>query len=116
MMRRTGGFYQKLALGFWLSAIAGGCLLYTSERSVYRRIEKARFLLEQCRMRLQLKDPVRMVNDKRQRLADLEQALQRKMKDLLETEKTRLKEDRLVLERLTQTAVTKEKHLSLIHI
>lgn len=38
-------------------------------------------------MRLQLKDPVRMVNDKRQRLADLEQALQRKMKDLLETEK-----------------------------
>ena len=43
------------------------------ERSVYRRIEKARFLLEQCRMRLQLKDPVRMVNDKRQRLADLEQ-------------------------------------------
>ena len=80
------------------------------ERSVYRRIEKARFLLEQCRMRLQLKDPVRMVNDKRQRLADLEQALQRKMKDLLETEKIRLKEDRLVLERLTQTAVTKEKH------
>ena len=61
-------------------------------------------------MRLQLKDPVRMVNDKRQRLADLEQALQRKMKDLLETEKIRLKEDRLVLERLTQTAVTKEKH------
>ncbi len=59
-------------------------------------------------MRLQLKDPVRMVNDKRQRLADLEQALQRKMKDLLETEKIRLKEDRLVLERLTQTAVTKE--------
>ena len=42
-------------------------------------------------MRLQLKDPVRMVNDKRQRLADLEQALQRKMKDLLETEKIRLK-------------------------
>ena len=40
------------------------------ERSVYRRIEKARFLLEQCRMRLQLKDPVRMVNDKRQRLPD----------------------------------------------
>ena len=80
------------------------------ERSVYRRIEKARFLLEQCRMRLQLKDPIRMVNDKRQRLADLEQALQRKMKDLLETEKIRLKEDRLVLERLTQTAVTKEKH------
>ena len=61
-------------------------------------------------MRLQLKDPVRMVNDKRQRLDDLEQALQRKMKDLLETEKIRLKEDRLVLERLTQTAVTKEKH------
>ena len=60
-------------------------------------------------MRLQLKDPVRMVNDKRQRLADLEQALQRKMKDLLETEKIRLKEDRLVLERLTQTAVTKRK-------
>lgn len=80
------------------------------ERSVHRRIEKTRFLLEQCRMRLQLKEPVRLVNDRRQRLADLEQALQHKMKDLLEAEKIRLKEDRLFLERLTQTAVTKEKH------
>lgn len=80
------------------------------ERSVHRRIEKTRFLLEQCRMSLQLKEPVRLVNDRRQRLADLEQALQHKMKDLLEAEKIRLKEDRLFLERLTQTAVTKEKH------
>lgn len=80
------------------------------ERSMHRRIEKTRFLLEQCRMRLQLNDPVRLVNDKRQRLADLEQVLQHKIRDLLEAEKMRLKEDRLLMERLTQTAVTKEKH------
>lgn len=28
MMRRTGGFYRKLALGFWLSAIAGGVFVW----------------------------------------------------------------------------------------
>ena len=28
MMRRTGGFYRKLALGFWLSAIAGGAFVW----------------------------------------------------------------------------------------
>ena len=38
------------------------------ERSARRRIEKTRFMLEQCRMRLKLKDPARQINEKRQRL------------------------------------------------
>jgi exodeoxyribonuclease VII large subunit len=40
------------------------------DKAAKRKLERARFRLEQCRMQLKLKDPGRMVNDRRQRLAD----------------------------------------------
>ena len=80
------------------------------ERSARRRIEKTRFMLEQCRMRLKLKDPARQINEKRQRLADLEQALDWQMRNALDEERSRLDDDRSVLVRLIQMAAAEQKH------
>lgn len=60
------------------------------DRSVFRRVEKIRFQVEQYRMHLRLLDPQRRVNDKRQRLADLEQALERIMDQALTRDRHRL--------------------------
>ena len=57
------------------------------DKAAKRKLERARFRLEQCRMQLKLKDPGRMVNDRRQRLADYEEILDRKIKEALKESK-----------------------------
>lgn len=47
MMRRTGGFYRKLALGFWLSAIAGGVFVW---HLAYRAVPDQISMLENQRI------------------------------------------------------------------
>lgn len=67
------------------------------DKAAKRKLERARFRLEQCRMQLKLKDPGRMVNDRRQRLADYEEILDRKIKEALKESKRLLEkqEERL---------------------
>lgn len=46
-------------------------------RSLGRQVERRRYQLEQYRLKLRLHDPVRQINEKRQRLADLEEQMKR---------------------------------------
>lgn len=46
-------------------------------RSLGRQVERRRYQLEQYRLKLRLHDPVRQINEKRQRLADLEDQMKR---------------------------------------
>lgn len=46
-------------------------------RSAGRQVERRRYRLEQYRLQLKLHDPVRQINEKRQRLADLEEQMKR---------------------------------------
>ena len=52
MMRRTGGFYRKLALGFWLSAIAGGVFVW---HLAYRAVPDQISMLENQKEEFSLK-------------------------------------------------------------
>ncbi len=46
-------------------------------RSFCRQVERRRYRLEQYRLKLRLHDPARQINEKRQRLADLEEQMKR---------------------------------------
>ncbi len=52
-------------------------------RSMERQAERRRYLAEQYRLRLKLHDPERLLRDKRQRLADIQQRLQSTMEQRL---------------------------------
>lgn len=60
------------------------------QRSMARCVERMRFQANQYRLRLQLHDPGRQVNEKRQRLADCEERLQSVMKQRILTARHRL--------------------------
>ena len=46
------------------------------QRGMERRLERLRFRINECRLRLQMRDPQRQLNEKRQRLADCEERMQ----------------------------------------
>jgi exodeoxyribonuclease VII large subunit len=68
------------------------CMAYQTAlgRAVRRKSERCRYQTEQYRLRLQLHDPVRQVNEKRQRLADAQDNLRRQMEYKLQNAKHRL--------------------------
>ncbi len=79
-------------------------------RSAARRTERARFRLEQCRAQLRLYDPGRRINDRRQRLADLEERLNRLADGRLERAKRLLSQQEQSLGSCMERALTKERH------
>lgn len=60
------------------------------QASVDRKLQWKKSRLEQYRLRLRLKDPVRQLNEKRQRLADLEERMERAMEKKAADRKHRL--------------------------
>ncbi len=59
-------------------------------RAMERQIERRRYRMEQYRLKLRLHDPERQINEKRQRLADLEERLQAVMERRILTARHRL--------------------------
>jgi exodeoxyribonuclease VII large subunit len=59
-------------------------------RAVGRKLERCRYQTEQYRLRLKLHDPERQINEKRQRLADVQDSLRRQMEYKLQGAKHRL--------------------------
>lgn len=80
------------------------------ERAAKRRVERARFRLEQCRMRLKLKNPQRNLNDRKQQLADMEEALNRRMQEALKESRRSLEQQKQCLNRQMTGKLEKEKH------
>ena len=68
------------------------------------RLERLRYRLDQCRLRLQLHHPSRSVNEKRQRLADLESRLRRLMEERIKASRHRLALDSGRLQALSPLA------------
>ena len=77
---------------FDYSQFEAKCQLYqrTLERTMKNRLERVRYRLNQCRLKLELYHPSRVINEKRQRLADLESRLTRVMSKRLEAYRHRL--------------------------
>lgn len=80
------------------------------ERSMERRLEKLHFRLDQCSMRLKLLSPERQLNDRRQRLADMESRLVRMMEEELGATRLRLEDRRRRLEARMASGLTEGKH------
>ena len=80
------------------------------DKAAKRKLERARFRLEQCRMQLKLKDPGRMVNDRRQRLADYEEILDRKIKEALKESKRLLEKQEERLNNSMREKLNLQKH------
>lgn len=80
------------------------------ERSMERRLEKLHFRLDQCSMRLKLLSPERQLNDRRQRLADMESRLVRMMEEGLGASRLRLEDRRRRLEARMASGLTEGKH------
>lgn len=59
-------------------------------KAMERQIERRRYRMEQYRLKLRLHDPERQINEKRQRLADLEEQLQAVMERRILTARHRL--------------------------
>ena len=81
------------------------------EKAAKRRVERARFRLEQCRMQLKLKNPQRNLNDRKQQLADMEEALNRRMQEALKENRRSLEQQKQCLNRQMTGKLEKEKHL-----
>lgn len=79
-------------------------------RSMERRIEKLRFTLEHDRMSLKLHSPQRRLNDRRQRLADLENRMERLMGDALTVSRRTLEEERKKILECMNTSLTESRH------
>ena len=77
---------------FDYSQFEAQCELYarTLNRMMENRLERLRHYLDQCRLRLRLYHPSRIVNDRRQRLAELEIRLAHQMKERLTASRHRL--------------------------
>ncbi len=80
------------------------------DKSAKRQIERIRFRLEQCRMRLKLKNPERNLNDRKQQLADLEETLNRRMQEVIKESRRALELKEQCLNRLMTGKLEKEKH------
>ena len=80
------------------------------ERSMERRLEKLHFRLDQCGMRLKLLSPERQLNDRRQRLADMESRLERMMEEELGASRRRLEDRKRRLEAQMAAGLTEGKH------
>lgn len=80
------------------------------ERSMERRLEKLHFRLDQCGMRLKLLSPERQLNDRRQRLADMESRLERMMEEELGASRLKLEDRKRRLEAQMATGLTEGKH------
>ena len=91
---------------FDYSQFEAKCQLYerTLERTMKNRLERLRYRLDQCRLRLQLHHPSRSVNEKRQRLADLESRLRRLMEERIKASRHRLALDSGRLQALSPLA------------
>lgn len=63
-------------------------------RSMERKVEKLHFRLEQGKMRLKLHSPQRQMDDRRQRLADIESQMERLMQEKLDKDRRRLEDIR----------------------
>lgn len=59
-------------------------------RAEERHVERSRYELEQYRLRVQMKDPVRMIREQRQRLVNIEEELQYLMERQLQSARHRL--------------------------
>ncbi len=80
------------------------------ERSMERRLEKLHFRLDQCGMRLKLLSPERQLNDRRQRLADMESRLERMMEEELGASRLKLEDRKRRLEAQMAFRLTEGKH------
>ena len=80
------------------------------DKAANRKLERARFRLEQCRMRLKLKNPERRVNDRRQQLADMEECLNRLMQEALKESRRSIEKRTERLNYLMAGKLEKEKH------
>ena len=80
------------------------------ERSMERRMEKLHFRLDQCGMRLKLLSPQRQLNDRRQRLADMEHRLERMLEEELGASLRMLEDRKLRLEAQMAAGLTEGKH------
>ena len=80
------------------------------ERSMERRLEKLHFRLDQCGMRLKLLSPERQLNDRRQRLADMESRLERMMEEELGASRLKLEDRKRRLEAQMAFGLTEGKH------
>ncbi len=80
------------------------------ERSMERRMEKLHFRLDQCGMRLKLLSPQRQFNDRRQRLADMENRLERMLEEELGASRRRLEDRKRRLEAQMAAGLTEGKH------
>ena len=80
------------------------------ERSMERRLEKLHFRLDQCGMRLKLLSPERQLNDRRQRLADMENRLERMLEEELGASRRRLEDRKRRLEAQMAAGLTEGKH------
>ena len=91
---------------FDYSQFEAKCQLYqrTLERTMKNRLERVRYRLNQCRLKLELYHPSRVINEKRQRLADLESRLTRVMSKRLEAYRHRLAMDSGRLQALSPLA------------
>ena len=91
---------------FDYSQFEAKCQLYqrTLERTMKNRLERVRYRLNQCRLKLELYHPSRVINEKRQRLADLESRLTRVMSKRLEAYRHRLALDSGGLQALSPLA------------
>ena len=80
------------------------------ERSMERRLEKLHFRLDQFGMRLKLLSPEKQLNDRRQRLADIESRLERMMEENLGLSRRKLEDRRRRLEARMALGLTEGKH------
>lgn len=80
------------------------------ERSMERRLEKLHFRLDQCGMRLKLLSPQRQLNDRRQRLADMESRLERMLEEELGASRLKLEDRKRRLEAQMAAGLTEGKH------
>ena len=80
------------------------------ERSMERRLEKLHFRLDQFGMRLKLLSPEKQLNDRRQRLADIESRLERMMEENLGLSRRKLEDRRRRLEARLAAGLTEGKH------
>ena len=80
------------------------------ERSMERRLEKLHFRLDQCGMRLKILSPEKQLNDRRQRLADMESRLERMMEENLGLSRHKLEDRRRRLEARMALGLTEGKH------
>lgn len=79
-------------------------------RSVKRMAQQQHFRLEQCRMKLALFNPERQINDKRQRLADIENFLENRLSAQILEARTRLAQRRVMLERQMELKMKDSRH------